>query len=157
MPVRRASVADATVLAMLHAESFGAAGWSIAQIADSLALPTTFAWIAEENRMPVGFSFCQNLDDEGDILTFCTRTIQRRQGIGRRLLDTALNAARQTGMRCVFLEAAVDNAAALSLYEKAGFILNGKRRGYYRRQGQSIDAVMLKLDVFDSNSAKATS
>jgi ribosomal-protein-alanine N-acetyltransferase len=44
----------------------------------------------------------------------------------------------------VFLEVEHDNVPALSLYEKAGFVRYGYRRGYY---GAGKDAVLMSLDL----------
>jgi ribosomal-protein-alanine N-acetyltransferase len=41
------------------------------------------------------------------------------------------------------LEVAVDNAAALRLYRRAGFAEAGRRRGYYERPGGRVDALVL--------------
>ncbi len=54
------------------------------------------------------------------------------QGIGRRLLTALLDHA---GDGAVFLEVRTDNEAALSLYERAGFVRIGVRRNYYRVSG----------------------
>jgi ribosomal-protein-alanine N-acetyltransferase len=138
---------DAALLAALHAESFGAARWSLAQIADSVALATTEAWVADEGGVLQGFILCQLAGDEAEILTFCVSPAARRKGAGRRLLDAALAAAKKKGIRRVFLEVAADNQAALTLYEKTGFRLNGKRAGYYARDGKAVDAMMLGFDL----------
>ena len=45
----------------------------------------------------------------------------------------------------MFLEVAVDNPAAIALYQAAGFVPAGRRRGYYRRQGaDAMDALVLR-------------
>jgi len=54
------------------------------------------------------------------------------QGIGRRLLDALLEFA---GGGAVFLEVRTDNAAAIALYESAGFTVVGLRKRYYRQSG----------------------
>jgi ribosomal-protein-alanine N-acetyltransferase len=147
METRLITSGDAAVLAALHADSFGAAAWNLTQISDSLALPTTRGWLAFDADKPVGFILCQFTSDEAEILTFCTSPAARRKGIGRTLVVTALDAARAQKTQRIFLEVAVDNHAAIALYEKAGFKTIGTRANYYQCKGQSMDAVILEKDL----------
>jgi ribosomal-protein-alanine N-acetyltransferase len=39
---------------------------------------------------------------------------------------------------------AADNIAAQQLYRGCGFVENGRRRGYYRRRGIAVDALILR-------------
>ena len=62
----------------------------------------------------------------------------RRQGIGRALLQGALEYARARGVVRIFLEVAEGNAAALGLYAAFGFVSMGRRRGYYPDGGDAL-------------------
>ncbi|MDR3425769.1 MAG: ribosomal protein S18-alanine N-acetyltransferase [Alphaproteobacteria bacterium] len=147
METRLVLLADASALAALHAESFGVVCWSLAQLADSLALKTTRAWLAVEGSVPRGFILCQFAGDEAEILTFCVAPLARGRGVGKKLLDAAIAFSRQNNAHKLFLEVAADNTAALALYEKQGFRMTGRRRDYYKRGDQAVDAVMLTLGV----------
>jgi ribosomal-protein-alanine N-acetyltransferase len=144
METRLATKDDAPLLAALHGESFGAARWSLAQIADSLALGTTLALVAREKETAQGFILCQVAQEDAEILTFCVSPSARRKGAGMLLLKAALENMRQRKAQRVFLEVAADNAPALALYEKTGFRVVGKRAGYYKREGKMIDAVKME-------------
>lgn len=52
----------------------------------------------------------------------------RGRGIGRRLLEAAIEHAWSTGLKRIELEVFVDNAAAVALYEKLGFAHEGRLR-----------------------------
>jgi [ribosomal protein S18]-alanine N-acetyltransferase len=148
METRLATIADAKTLAVLHAESFGAAKWSADQLADSLMLKTTQGLVASDSNAIQGFILYQLAGSEAEILTFCTPIALRRKGIGHLLLSTAIQAVYAKDVRRVFLEVAADNDAALTLYGKAGFKNIGKRTGYYpRTNNPPVDAVMLSLDL----------
>lgn len=148
METRLASLEDVALLAALHEESFGAACWSLAQIAESLKLDTTAAIIAQEGAAVLGFVLCQIVPYiEAEILTLCIAPSARRKGAGLLLLNAAIAAVRQKKAQRLFLEVAVDNTVALALYKKAGFCVLGKRPGYYKREGLAVDAVMLCLDL----------
>jgi [ribosomal protein S18]-alanine N-acetyltransferase len=46
------------------------------------------------------------------------------------------------------LEVAEDNAAAIGLYKKNGFVETGRRKGYYERPGaNAVDALVLSLTL----------
>jgi [ribosomal protein S18]-alanine N-acetyltransferase len=63
------------------------------------------------------------------------------QGLGRRLLDALLEFADGA----VYLEVRTDNAAAIALYQSAGFVQIGLRKRYYRTSG--ADAYTMRRDA----------
>jgi ribosomal-protein-alanine N-acetyltransferase len=69
----------------------------------------------------------------------------RRKGLGTRLLDALLAAARETHSTSVFLEVRESNAAARSLYEKAGFNQTDRRKSYYTNPPE--DAILYRLTL----------
>ncbi len=144
METRLASASDAPLLTALHADCFGDASWSLAQITDSLALATTYAVIASEAGASCGFIFCQIAGGEADILTLCVAPSARRKGMAHLLLETLLVEAKRRDVQRIFLEVAVDNGGALALYQKAGFHSIGIRPNYYRLGGVAVDAVLLE-------------
>jgi RimJ/RimL family protein N-acetyltransferase len=76
---------------------------------------------------------------------------QRGRGVGRALLDACIDWARQRGAHKVALEAWPHNTAALRLYERVGFVLEGRLRRQWRRNDGSLwDAVTMGL-VLDEN------
>ncbi len=147
LSLRKATESDAADLAALHAESFGAAKWSLAQIAGSLALKTTLSPMAREGKTARGFMLCQIAGDQAEILTFCVSPSARRKGMGTLLLNVTIEAARQRQVKRMFLEVGADNKAAVALYENAGFRVTGKRAGYYKHGGTNVDAVTMALDL----------
>lgn len=138
---------QAQVLTELHHESFGGVAWSLDQIQGSLALPSTQGWIAYSNYEVSGFLLCQMSLPQSEILTFCVRPCYRRQGVGEKLLERALEANRSHGGESLLLEVAADNQAAIALYMKCGFTLTGKRPHYYQRDKEKVDALLLTLTI----------
>jgi putative acetyltransferase len=67
----------------------------------------------------------------------------RRQGVGRALLDAAVDWARGAGVRKLELHVFPHNAPAISLYEKLGYEREGLRRAHYRRSDGSYSDVLL--------------
>jgi putative acetyltransferase len=71
----------------------------------------------------------------------------RRRGIGTRLLEAALEWARQSEVRKLELHVFPYNEAAIRLYENFGFVREGYRRGHYRRGSQYVDAILMAYEV----------
>ena len=69
--------------------------------------------------------------DELHIHALCIHPCYRRRGYARALLLHALAAARSRRATRALLEVAASNIAALQLYEKAGFAVDARRKGYY--------------------------
>jgi RimJ/RimL family protein N-acetyltransferase len=71
----------------------------------------------------------------------------RRRGIGRGLLEAAVQWARESGVRKLELHVLPHNEAAIALYEDFGFRREGVRKGQYRRNGRYLDAVLMAYGV----------
>ena len=67
----------------------------------------------------------------------------RGQGIGHRLLQACLDKAAGKGITRVTLEVRADNAAAIRLYEKAGFVQEALMRRAMRFDGVYFDALQM--------------
>ena len=67
----------------------------------------------------------------------------RRRGIGRLLLDTAVTWAHGAGIRKLELHVFPWNTPAIRLYETYGFVREGHRRGHYRRDDADVDALLM--------------
>jgi ribosomal-protein-alanine N-acetyltransferase len=146
MNLRAATEDDLDALAAAHALAFQP-GWTAEEIADLGSGPGAYA-ILVEDAAPFGMILCRAMAGEAEILTLAVDPAQRRRGAGRALVEAAALTARQAGAGEMFLEVATDNAAALALYEKAGFVRAGLRRGYYRRGADAAaDAVVMRRDL----------
>jgi ribosomal-protein-alanine N-acetyltransferase len=69
----------------------------------------------------------------------------RRQGVGQRLLESALSRASVLGARVATLEVRSANATALAFYEKEGFTPVGLRKRYYANPPD--DALLLSREI----------
>lgn len=125
--LRAASVADAAVLEALARE----AGLSFRADRD-LVRPDGLALVATHEGSAIGFITGQILVDEAEILDLVTGASWRRRGVGQRLLGDFLKAAQARGAVRVLLEVRRTNRAAVSLYERAGFVQVGERLRYYK-------------------------
>jgi ribosomal protein S18 acetylase RimI-like enzyme len=67
----------------------------------------------------------------------------RGQGLGAALLRATIEAASARGIRRVELVVRADNAAAIALYERHGFELEGRLRDYMIVDGVAHDALAM--------------
>jgi ribosomal protein S18 acetylase RimI-like enzyme len=65
----------------------------------------------------------------------------RGHGIGRRLLDRSLAAAKARGLQRVELQVFASNLPAIALYERSGFVREGRRVGARRLHGVPDDII----------------
>lgn len=66
-----------------------------------------------------------------EVYNIAVSAAARRQGVGKKLLSLAQAAAIRNGTERILLEVRESNSAAVALYEGAGFVLSGRRAGYY--------------------------
>jgi RimJ/RimL family protein N-acetyltransferase len=71
----------------------------------------------------------------------------RRRGIGRALLERAVEWARTVGVIKLELHVFPHNTAAIALYEQFGFEREGFRPRHYRRGREYVDAILMAYDV----------
>ena len=71
----------------------------------------------------------------------------RGKGVGRRLLDTTIAAARDIGISRIELEVFASNAVALDLYRKSGFVEEGVKRAARIMDGNTDDLVCMALFI----------
>ena len=80
-----------------------------------------FAPFSEFSGGIAGFAVAQPIRNIGRILTLDILPEARRFGLGSRLMRDCEARLHDAGCRQVFLETAVDNQAALGLYQKLGY------------------------------------
>ena len=71
----------------------------------------------------------------------------RRMGIGRALLDAAVDWARAAGIQKLELHVFPHNTPAIALYESYGFVREGYRKAHYRRGDEYVDAILMAYEV----------
>ena len=126
---------------------FGEA-WSASQLTGSMTQPDSWARLARDGNMTIGFSLCRRIVDEAELLLVAVVPAARAQGIGAMLIDAAAADARARGVITMFLEMRDGNHAAARLYQRRGFTEIGRRRDYYRgSDGGRFDAVTMRRNL----------
>ncbi len=141
----RLSPNNADDMARIHAQCFDHP-WSAGVMADLTLKPNHRAYGLEDNGVLVSFLLLTVVADEGEILTLATDPAAQGGGLASGLLSAAMTNLREDGVSLVNLEVAIDNPAALRLYEKVGFQQVGLRKAYYSRPGKApVDGRILRL------------
>lgn len=144
--VRRLAARDLPVVVGIERELFGASAWSAAMLAEELDGPGR--WYVAADVAPAGLVGYAGLCFDGDdaqVMTIAVTRAHQGRGIGAALLAALVARARDLGARAMMLEVRVDNAPALALYERFGFVRLGRRRGYY--QPENVDAWVMRLEL----------
>jgi ribosomal-protein-alanine N-acetyltransferase len=94
------------------------------------------AWVVSpageaETAPPVGYALYALAPGEVELLRVAVLPGARGRGCARRLLEVSLAALADGGRPDCHLEVRDSNRAAIRLYERLGFELSGRRRGYY--------------------------
>lgn len=116
--------------------------WSRGIFLDCLRVPYECR-VVEESGALVGYSVTSLALDEAHLLNLCIAPAAQGRGLGGFLLDHVLRETAAAGGRIIYLEVRPTNAAAVSLYERAGFVRIGVRRSYYRAEAGREDALVL--------------
>jgi [ribosomal protein S18]-alanine N-acetyltransferase len=127
--------------------AFGEA-WNRRQVTDSLVFANTHLQIAGDPPENVqGFLLSRNAVDEEELLLIAVHPRHRGKGVGEKLMQRFIEAARDRRVRRVFLEMRAGNPAE-RLYRQFGFEQIGLRKDYYRRAKDSpLDAVTFALTI----------
>ena len=118
--------------------------WRHEHFQHEITAPHSFPFVAEYNGIVVGYVCLMSLFEEAQILDIAVAPEQRGRGIARLLMDHAVAVAREKEAELLALEVSSSNGAAITLYERCGFVRTGLRQKYY--EGRD-DAVLMEMDL----------
>jgi ribosomal-protein-alanine N-acetyltransferase len=127
-PLRNEDLVAAAQCIAIDADAFPYASASFA-----LHSTSAFVWIAREpgNPQVVGFVATRARLRIVHLDGLAVDSTRRRRGIGRALLEELVEDSRARGMRAIALHVSVANRAAIALYADEGFVVEGRRPGFY--------------------------
>lgn len=138
MNIRRMTPADVMTVVAIDSAAGILLPWSPNAYTRELLKQTTFCWIAEVDGRLAGSLTLWDVVGEGEIANVAVHPDFWRQGIGRALVQTALDKAAELGFARVMLEVRASNEAAQTLYRSFGFEEDGRRRAYYANGEDAI-------------------
>ena len=149
--IRDSQKQDFEQLLKLDQECFPAGiSYTRLELAFYMRRPRAFTLVAESEAAPgageagraiFGFIVGETTArGAGHIITIDVRAEARRHRVGSALLEAAEERARQNRSRHIFLETAVNNAAAIAFYKRHGYELIKTIPRYYK---DNLDALLL--------------
>ena len=125
--IRRLSPGDLSAAEeLLDAELGGRHQARLGEVIDVLAFDGDAAW--DGDRL-VGIATCAHGGDRVELAALAVAADRQRRGIGGRLVDVAVAAARTWGAGELWLVTTNDNLDALRLYQRHGFRLSALHAG----------------------------
>ena len=98
-----------------------------------------------DNNKVIGYCLYQVVFEQAEILRIGTHPDYQRQGIASQLFATLNNELINNKVESLLLEVRADNAPALALYERQGFVVIHKRKSYYQLLHRpAIDALIMQ-------------
>jgi ribosomal-protein-alanine N-acetyltransferase len=154
--VRGAGAADVVVVVALERAIAEAPHWAEAEYAAMVEADTAVNsavrrcfFVAEADGGLLGFAVGKVIgsDEEGvgELESVAVTASARRRGVGRALCAAVADWCRGQGVRALELEVRVGSGGAIALYSGLGFVVAGRRVGYYREPVE--DALLMRLDL----------
>ena len=165
--VRPADPSDAEALVRLaEAVSGEPEGWLISKDGEWRSVGDERRYLKAVRRYPHAAVYVAEREEDGAIigrlslardthpasahvadLGLMVATDARRQGVGRALLEAAVEWSRGAGIRKLELHVFPWNEPAIQLYEQFGFAREGERKAHYRRGDDFVDAILMAFAV----------
>lgn len=119
--------------------------WEPEAFEEFLSADSAFSRVALADGVVVGYALGWCAGGEAELMNLAVAPGWRRRSLGGELLAWAMRRCARRGARRIFLEVRASNDAARRLYERHGFRLAGRRRGYYANPRE--DALVLVADL----------
>jgi ribosomal-protein-alanine acetyltransferase len=145
--IRIASEADLENIMQIEKACFGNDAWSKSNMKSELIAPHTTYVVAKESNSLIGYAGLSKLasSTSSDIQTIAVSESHRGLGVGRKLMESLLDFAREQKAKEVFLEVREDKPTPQKLYTSLGFSAIDRRENYYQPDG--VAAIVMRLDL----------
>ena len=146
--IRHMEVSDIAPLANIEKQCFSRP-WSAGDFGHLIDKSDAYYLVAEITdvrgfRRIVGTAGMRIVCGEGDIDNVAVLPEFRNRGIAGALIDGLLKAGREKGIEEYTLEVRVSNAPAIRVYERAGFVSEGIRPGFYEDPKEDANIMWIR-------------
>jgi ribosomal-protein-alanine N-acetyltransferase len=153
MMVRLACAADLEAVIRLERTIAEAPHWAESEYAAMLVQPLGVVQrcliVAEIDRVLIGFAVGKILgagpESTSELESIAVAASARRAGVGGTLCTAVIEWCRTHDAGAIELEVRAASAGAIALYSGLGFVVDGRRPGYYREPVD--DAVLMRLKL----------
>ncbi|GIU31161.1 ribosomal protein S18-alanine N-acetyltransferase [Shewanella schlegeliana] len=94
-----------------------------------------------------GFAILHQIFEDATLMDICVEPGYQGRGFGKALLNAVIAIAKDRGAEVLLLEVRQSGGTARALYEKLGFETTGVRKGYYKTEVGSEDAILMQLSL----------
>ena len=108
--------------------------------------PERLLWVVDQRAQLHGFLVARFDAEECELENLVVAAPYRRSGVAWQLMQALLAAGRERQLKRILLDVRESNYAARALYERVGFQVNGRRRGYYSQPPEDALLLALALD-----------
>ena len=115
--------------------------WSEQSLRESFKNPDAYFFVYREDGKIIGYISAEIILDEGYIMNIAVKPKFRGRGVGKALVRHMIKHF-ENDLKFLTLEVRASNTAAISLYEKLGFAVIGRRKNYYQKEHE--DAILMK-------------
>ena len=119
--------------------------WSREMFLEEIAYPFCHDLVAVIGEILVGYISFAVVCDEAHLRNVAVHRDWQRLGVASGLLSQMIVTISALGVKRVTLEVRESNRAALALYKRFGFVVEGVRPSYYQETGE--DALIMWADV----------
>jgi ribosomal-protein-alanine N-acetyltransferase len=113
--------------------------WSLAMFVLELSKPAGICLALEDEDALAGYLVCSRFEEVWHLMNVSVDPCRHRRGHASALIDKLLGKVGDDAR--LTLEVRPSNAAAISLYERYGFLSVGRRKSYYHDNGE--DALIM--------------
>lgn len=128
--IRDAAADDLPEITRLEAICFPSP-WPHPFFESELVAPGRFSRVVVSGDSLVGYLFAMIVFDEMHINKLGVTPLERRNGIGTRLMEEALRRGAESGVKTVWLELRASNIEGRAFYERLEFAHEYTRTNYY--------------------------
>ncbi len=140
--IKNMTKSDVDNVVKLEEASYGKHHWSKESFYNELENDLSHYYCAfDGNGNLLGYCGCWHIFEEAHITTVSVNPEYRRQKVAQALLIKLIDDCYQEKIKYITLEVRESNVAAISLYDKNGFVSIGERKGYY--QDNNEDALIM--------------
>lgn len=129
--VRSGTPADRSFVAELARTVFSSYGEYDSILPACLDDPRFHTLVYEREEGPAGFCMLSMGDGVGEVVAIAVDPVRQGRGIGGRLMEAAVEDARDMGIRVLVLKTATRNLPAQGLFRRIGFEETGREAGCY--------------------------
>lgn len=151
LTVDQATQADALLVHDLMGQCFGYEPWTYPTVQMALRAGAE-CYLAQLRGQMVGYILCRSVLPESEIQSLGVVPDFQGQGIARHLMMLYEDIFIKQGGQHLFLEVAIDNTPAQTLYRDFGYEVTGIRHLYYQRPDGVFDAVLMRKHLIPPKS-----